>query len=89
LTLMNNPFVTQQASLWARHVLAEPGKTQAQRVAAMYETAFGRAPTAPETAEALAFLDAQTTGGGAEANATAWADLAHILFNVKEFVFVN
>ena len=31
----------------------------------------------------LAYLDAQ---GG---DSRAWADLCHVLFNVKEFIFVN
>jgi hypothetical protein len=49
----------------------------------MYEAAYGREPTGDELGEALAFVAGQ--GGDAQ----AWADLAHVLFNVKEFIFVN
>src|SRR5205823_7911685 len=48
LTLLNNPFVVQQANLWARRVLAAPGLTPGGRVARMYVSAFGREPAAEE-----------------------------------------
>jgi hypothetical protein len=80
LTLMNNPFVEQQAGLWARHVRQE--KDARKRVASMYEAALGRLPSVEETADALAFV-----GGGDDE--CGWGDLAHALFNVKEFIFVH
>jgi hypothetical protein len=80
LALMNNPFVEQQAELWARRVLSE--KNAGKRVASMYETAFGRLPNREELADALAFV------GDAD-ELRAWADLGHALFNVKEFIFVH
>jgi hypothetical protein len=83
LTLLNNPLVTQQTQLWANRVLAEPGLSREARVSRMYETAFAREPTAAERAEALAFLAEQGD------DPRAWADLAHVLVNVKEFIFVN
>jgi hypothetical protein len=88
LTLLNNPFVTQQAQLWARRVLAEPGQSDRQRVARMYESGFGRLPTETELDEALAFLAEQGKEYG-RTDERAWADLAHVLFNVKELIFVN
>jgi hypothetical protein len=88
LTMLNNPLVTQQARLWAEQVLAVPGRSDADRVAAMYETAFGRLPTAEEQTEALTFLAEQGKEYG-KPDVRAWTDLAHVLFNVKEFVFVN
>jgi len=80
LTLMNNPFVEQQAESWARHVL--PEKDARKRVALMYEAALGRLPSAEEMADALGFV-------GVGDDVRAWADLAHALFNVKEFIFVH
>jgi hypothetical protein len=90
LALMNNPLVVQQAELWARRILAEPATAPAQRVCRMYVDAFGRPPTAAELAEAIAFLDEQGRNyGGAVNDCRAWADLGHVLFNVKEFIFLN
>ena len=89
LTLLNNPFVVGQANRWARRVLAEPGLTAGGRVVKMYVTAFGREPAADELAEALAFLEGQGREYGRVDDPRAWADLCHVLFNVKEFIFVN
>ncbi len=88
LTLLNNPFVMQQAHLWASRVLAEPGQGDRERIARMYETGFGRLPTDTELDDALAFLAEQGKEYG-RIDERAWADLAHVLFNVKEFIFVN
>jgi hypothetical protein len=56
----------------------------------MYEEAFGRPPTATESAAAAQFLTSQETlHDGPEAKLQSRADLAHVLFNVKEFIFLN
>ncbi len=82
LILMNDPFVHQQAEAWAKKVLATPGKAD-ERVRGMYLAAFARPPTEEELAACRGFV------AGKEADAAAWADLAHALFNVKEFIFVQ
>jgi hypothetical protein len=89
LTMLNNPLVVQQAELWAKKVLAELGLTGEQRVRKMYETSLSRPPTTPELAAALAFMQEQARAYGREDDARAWADFAHVLFNLKEFIFVN
>ncbi len=92
LTMMNNPLVVQQAERWAKRVLATPG-TPRQRLDRMYEEALGRLPSDAEAADALAFVateatEARETREARNGEARAWADLAHVLFNVKEFIFV-
>ncbi len=87
LILLNDPFVHQQASLWAKRVLAEPGPTR-ERIIRMYESAFTRPPTESELAACVAFL-ARQPATQARDDPAVWADLAHVLFNVKEFIFVN
>jgi len=94
LILMNDPFVANQAGLWADRVLAAPGGNPEGRVAAMYMSAFARSPDASEVTDALAFLEAQgrERGSGSDAwrdDRRVWADLAHVLFNAKEFVFLD
>jgi Protein of unknown function (DUF1553) len=89
LTLMNNPFVVQQAERWAARVLVEPGLTSRERIARMYVTAFGRPPLAAELDEALAFLADQAREYGRADDPRAWGDLCHVLLNVKEFIFIN
>jgi hypothetical protein len=93
LILMNDPFVIQQAEVWAKRVLVEPNFSASQRITGMYETAFGRAPTAEELAAAQEFLAGQAREHGLPSESVQdvrpWADLAHVLMNVKEFVFLN
>ncbi|HEV3115985.1 MAG TPA: PSD1 and planctomycete cytochrome C domain-containing protein [Gemmataceae bacterium] len=82
LALMNNPFVVQQAELWAKEVLADRNKNHRERVITLYVSAFGRPPDAHEYSQATAFLQGRD-------DVEAWRDLCHVLFNVKEFIFVN
>ncbi len=82
--MLNNPFVVQQAELWSRRVTAGGGSAD-ERVARMYAAAFGRAPTAAERATATAFVAEAARDG----EPRAWADLAHALFNAKEFIFIE
>lgn len=86
LILLNDPFVHQQADLWARRTLKEK-QTPQERIAFMYESAFSRPPTAFESWNCLAFLENQARLNPANAQA-GWTDLAHVLFNTKEFIYL-
>ena len=88
LTLLNDPFVVEQAGVWAKRVLAEPGES-AWRVEMLYETAFSRPPSPSEREAALAFLTQQGQTGGKPDDPRVWTDLCHVLFNVKEFIFIR
>src|SRR6185312_9530488 len=90
LILLNDPFTHQQAQLWAKRVLAKPGSSR-ERIMGMYEDAFTRPPTESELTACLAFLERTKPGAPATGtdNPAAWADLTHVLFNVKEFIFLN
>jgi hypothetical protein len=87
LAMLNNPLVLQQADLWAKRVLSVPDQTPEQRVAAMYVEAFGRRPAREEVATAIGFV--AELGKETGKPEKAWADLAHVLFNAKEFIFVE
>jgi hypothetical protein len=90
LILMNDPFVHEQARAWAEATLKEPGLNDEERIAHMYRRAFARPPTDDERRDGLEFLRGQADAYGARAgDARVWADFAHVLFNAKEFVFVN
>jgi hypothetical protein len=100
LTLMNDPFVLAQARLWAGRLLAEDddddhddpagrSRSPRQRLGRLYETAFGRPPSAEETAAGLAFLaEVGRTYRGVD-DPRAWADLCHVLINAKEFIYIK
>ncbi|WP_168219115.1 PSD1 and planctomycete cytochrome C domain-containing protein [Limnoglobus roseus] len=86
LSMLNNPFVVAEAERWAKTTLKQPNQTPAERVDRMYREAFGRAVTADERAAAVAFVGEQSTSLG---EPRAWAELAHALFNAKEFLFIE
>ena len=89
LILMNDPFVHQQAEVWAKRVNAQGGSDR-QRIQRMYLSAFGRPPTDAELAACLGFLEEQAKAGGKQAvDPAVWADLAHTLFQLKEFIYLN
>jgi cytochrome c553 len=96
LMLMNDPFVAEQTRAWAARLLQTKPAEPAERVRQLYLAAFGRPPQPAEITRALAFVADQgklyrATPGlqAARVEETTWADLCHVLLNVKEFVFVN
>ena len=93
LILMNDPFVVEQAMRWAKKIVMEE-VTAEDRIRKMYVDAFAREPTDRELGDATAFLEQQASELGlqpaeAQHDERLWSDLAHVLMNVKEFVFVN
>jgi len=93
LILMNDPFVIQQAQVWAKRELTAGDVVPADRISRLYERAFARPPSNDELTDGLEFLEQQATSYGAsdnwQTNEQAWSDFCHVLFNVKEFVFVK
>lgn len=90
LTLMNDPFVVEQAGQWAQRVLANPNISTHQRIESLYQVAFARAPTADELADAIDFLQEQSLRHRTGSNdPRVWADLCHVLINLKEFIFIE
>ncbi len=86
LVMLNNPLMLQQAEHWATRVLSEPDRSAVERISAMYESSLGRPPDDAERQAALAFL--QSPDVATDGARQAWTDLAHVLFNVKEFIFI-
>ena len=86
LTLLNDPFVREQADHFATRALAQPGDAPA-RIRWLYATALNRPATETEVTRAAAFVVQQTTAHGDEQK--AWQDLAHAVFNLKEFLYLR
>ncbi|RMG36155.1 MAG: DUF1553 domain-containing protein [Planctomycetota bacterium] len=94
LILLNDPFVVQQAELWGQRVAALGSLPLADRIDRMYLRAFARRPTADERAAAEEFLREQAARFGLSdaqlaADPRPWKELAHVLFNAKEFWFLR
>ena len=93
LSLMNDPFVTEQAAVWAKKVLRDQTLSPEARIDTMYREAFARGPTVAERAAAVEFLATQAADygvsfAGQPRHESIWADLAHALITTKEFIFV-
>ncbi len=93
LALLNDPFVLQQAGVWARKLTARHGDTVAGRIELMFQTALGRPPHNEERQRfERAVGQFAELHGVAEGNVLAsqpvWQDLAHAMFNLKEFITI-
>ncbi len=73
LLMMNNEFVFEQAKRWA-----EASSREQDRLSWLYETAFGREPTAQERTVAEDYLRSHD-----------WTSLCHVLLNTAEFLYVK
>ena len=91
LLMLNNEFVSEQASLWADRTLRNAGQSTADRVRGMYLEAYGRPPVDSELEAIERFLSSQAgvRGGSASDDPGVWADFAHAIFNTAEFLFVR
>jgi hypothetical protein len=85
LVLWNNPFFHQQARYWVERLHREqPHASLEQRLHLMYLAAFARRPAPEEIQAARQFLEQFPPTD----SLPAWTELAHVLFNSKEFLFV-
>ena len=96
LSLMNNEFVIQQTKLWSERVLGAipesmgtPQEIRDRRIRNIYETALTRLPSDEELRFANEFIASQSQEYGEPDHANAWSDLCHVVFNLKEFIYVR
>jgi hypothetical protein len=95
LMLMNNELVASQAEAWAQRLLSRESSPE-RLIRAMFLTAFGRPATAKEINETLDFSKEQkqrymasTADSKLQIGQRVWADVAHVLFNSAEFIYVR
>ncbi len=85
---MNDPFVIEQSKVWAKEEIQAAHGTPEEQILAMYEKAIGRKPESSEVTKLKTFLD-QQAGEYGKLDERAWADVAHVLFNAKDFIYLN
>ncbi len=94
LTMMNDRFVVGEAGYWARALIEESSESLLTRLQTMYRAALGRLPTDGELArmeslaEQFADLHAEDTGD-LMSSFPVWRDMAHSIFNLKEFIYIR
>ncbi len=94
LTLLNSPFAWHQAEAWGKHLAAGEGNTATSRIRHMFLKAFGREPSALEAARAEEYLstliaERKTRKHLVLTDRRIWTDLAHALFNSKNFIYLQ
>ena len=82
LILLNDPLVHELAQHWGRALAMQAGHLR-ERIGAIYLSALTRPPTDVELDLACRFIEERGS-----ARPESWAALAHVLWNVKEFIFV-
>ncbi|MBL9169752.1 MAG: DUF1553 domain-containing protein [Verrucomicrobiales bacterium] len=93
LTLLNDPFIIDQASKWAKALVTD-GQHRDERVRRMFLKAFGRCATAEDVEAARGYLEELATehkiiSAELEKNEGVWKDFAQSLFCLKEFIYVD
>jgi len=78
LTLMNNDWVIKQSARLADRVATEAGADPAARVKLLYQLAVARQPEAAELEKGVAFLRERSL-----------SDLAHVMLNLNEFIYLR
>ena len=94
LTLLNSPFAWHQAEAWGKHLAAGEGSTVSSRIRHMIFKALGREPSAREAARAEAYLakivnQRKTREHLVLTDREVWTDLAHVIFNLKSFIYLR
>lgn len=94
LAMLNDPFVIAMAKHWGDRAVADGAASAEQRAQHMFAGALGRMPDESEVARvvALASRCAELHNVPAETMMTCqpvWQDVAHALFNLKEFIYVQ
>ncbi|MEM9282776.1 MAG: PSD1 and planctomycete cytochrome C domain-containing protein [Verrucomicrobiota bacterium] len=86
LVLMNDPFVAEQSEKWGARVAEMPGEPL-EKVSLMFQEGLSREPSAMELERVASFFESETAAGMEAPE--AWAHVGHIVFNMKEFIFIH
>jgi hypothetical protein len=91
LTLLNNEFVLMQARYLADRVKQEAGDDPAVQIKTLYRIALSREPNPTELAHQLEFIakECEFRKGGQDVERRALIDVAHVMLNANEFVYIN
>jgi hypothetical protein len=93
LFLMNSPHVRSWAGAFAKRIAPNSEAPLAGAVARAYSFALNRLPTKSERADAIAFIEQQTTRyvaeGRPDARDLALTDFAQVVFGLNEFIYVE
>lgn len=93
LTLMNDPFIHEQAWFWAENLLRKGDQSISERVDHIFLRAFSR-PAYPEEQQAAKIMlenlakEHKSSLEELQNAPRLWADYCHAVFNLKEFIYL-
>lgn len=87
LLLLNHPLVTEMAERWAEHLVADSCATPRERIERMFAQAFSRTARDSEIERWAGALEVFAQDENVMKDTPAWAEMAHALFNTKEFIY--
>ncbi|MDA1014539.1 MAG: PSD1 and planctomycete cytochrome C domain-containing protein [Planctomycetota bacterium] len=87
LVLLNDPFVLAMADHWAEQLIKDGHTKPAARIRAMFMKSFGRETRIDETIRWTAFAKSllDPSSDKVMTDRSVWKQIAHTLFNAKEF----
>ena len=86
LLLLNDPLVDRLSKDWASELVKLPHRTPQERIETMFLVAYGRRASDAELKRWLGLLSELSSQENTLADEAAWAQIAHTLFNTKEFI---
>lgn len=87
LILLNDPLVIQQSEYWGKQLVNDGSKSAASRIRQMFLRAFGREPDNDELDRWTKAVVSFSTANDMLTDSQAWSELAHTMFNTKEFIY--
>jgi hypothetical protein len=88
LIMLNDPFVAAMAGHWGERLVGDGSADPAERIDRMFRAGLGRKPDADELA---AWVEVATniadSGSDPMTQPVVWTELAHAMFNTKEFIY--
>ena len=93
LALLNSPFVVGQAAEWGQRLAGGEATSVDNRITHMFVKALTREPTDEELTRVAEYVRAVATDHETSPDllmygSHVWQDVAHSLFNLKEFIFI-
>jgi hypothetical protein len=93
LTMLNDDFVLQQSDIWAERLVSSGSHSTAKRLHSMFQQALGRPPSFAELDRFETLIETLVQFHGLQASEipsskVLWKDVAHTMFNLKEFIYV-
>ena len=93
LAMLNDPFIIGQADAWGQQLIAIAHRDPFERINVMFQQALSRPPTADEHDQFTQLLNRLASlhkipAADRMTSQPIWKDMAHVIFNLKEFIYL-